>query len=46
MAKDKVRVSLSRAVGKICAYLAVGNVDEAKRWAKALVGILQEEGLL
>lgn len=46
MAKDKVRVSLARCVGKICAYLAVGKREDARVWANALVDILQKEGLL
>lgn len=45
MAKDKDRVILSQAVGKICAYLAVGKKGEAKEWAKILILKLAQLGL-
>lgn len=44
--KDPVRVQLSRDVGKIVAYLAVGKVEEAKIWAQSLVAHLRRLGLV
>ena len=46
MAKDKTRVALAQHVGKICAYLAVGKLDDAKLWARKLVDYLRQEGLI
>jgi hypothetical protein len=44
--KDKDRVILSQCVGKVTAYVRVGNKDEAKRWARALVAHLKHMDLL
>jgi hypothetical protein len=44
--KDKDRVMLSQCVGKLMAYLRVGNREEAKLWAKALVEHLRKMGLI
>ena len=46
MAKDKDRVSLATCVGKIMAYIKVNKQDDAKAWARTLVGELQRLGLL
>lgn len=44
--KDETRVQLSKCVGKICAYLAVGNTEQAKVWANTLVNCLKKLDLL
>jgi hypothetical protein len=46
MAKDKDRVALSQCVGKVMAYLRVGQLENAKLWARKLVDQLTKMGLL
>jgi hypothetical protein len=46
VAKDPNRFALSQCVGKLMAYIRIGNVTEAKLWAKKLVEHLRKMGLL
>jgi hypothetical protein len=44
--KDPLRKTLSQCVGKICAYMAVGKVIEARQWADTLVKELRKTELI
>jgi hypothetical protein len=44
--KDIFRQQLATAMGKIAAFRAVGNIEEAKVWSQRMVELLKTEGLL
>ncbi len=43
---SKLRTDLSRCNGKICAYIRVGKITEARTWAITLTEALKEHGLI
>ncbi len=46
MSKDKDRVYLSKCVGKLMAFIRLGDKEQAREWAKLLVDYLKKMDLL